>query len=254
MTWSTGRKRGWGLIAASVVVIGAVLASGCGVDLDIGKRTDGSGTIVSEDRPVSGFDRIELSGSGILEIKQGSAEKLTVSTDDNLIQYITTKVQGDTLEVRIFDRPGSDLRPTRTPRLELTVADLTSIDTSGSFEVISSGLEAPGLTIDGSGSCRVHLDGLRANELTVDISGSGELDIDGRVEVQRIDISGSGSYRAGDLETADTRVSISGSGYALVWATESLHVDVSGSGRVEYWGDPAVTSGDNDLVSLGERD
>lgn len=251
---SITRKAIVGAIIAAGVVAGAVFAAGCGVDVNIGSRMEGSGTIVSEERAVSGIDRVELSGSGVIEIVQGPTERLTLTTDDNLMQYITTTVRGDTLVVKIFDRRGYDLQPTNTPKLELTVSDLTSVETSGSFEVVAADLETQSLSIDGSGSCRVHMDRLRANELTVDISGSGELDMKGRVDVQRIDISGSGSYRAGDLESSNARVSISGSGYALVWATDTLDVDVSGSGRVEYWGDPSVTSDRRELVSLGAHD
>lgn len=244
-------KRAMAVIGIALIA-GAVLAGGCDVGVDIGKM-EGSGTMLSRDHDVSGVDRVELSGSGILEITQGPEEALTVTTDDNLMPYLTTEVRGRTLHVRIFDRPGYSLQPTRTPRLELTVAGLTSIDTSGSFEVISTGLETPRLEIDGSGSCRVRMDGLRANEFVVDISGSGDLEVAGRADVQRVDISGSGSYRGADLESDDARVSISGSGFAQVWATDSLEVDVSGSGRVEYWGDPLVSSGNDDLVSMGAR-
>ena len=45
----------------------------------------GSGILITEDRPVSGFTAIQLDGAGRLFIVQGDSESLKIRADDNLM-------------------------------------------------------------------------------------------------------------------------------------------------------------------------
>ena len=47
------------------------------------KSLTGSGNIVTEDRPVSDFDQIVLTGLGEMIITQGDTESLTIEADDD---------------------------------------------------------------------------------------------------------------------------------------------------------------------------
>ncbi len=73
---------------------------------------------------------------------------------------------------------------------------------------------------------------------------------------QDIDISGSGEYRAGDLQSETAKIKISGSGDVTLWVIESLDANVSGSGSVNYYGHPQTSlssSGSGKIKSLGEK-
>jgi hypothetical protein len=59
-----------------------------------------------------------------------------------------------------------------------------------------------------------------------------------------ITVSGSGAFAGREFQTADATVSISGSGEAIIWATERLDAQVSGSGLVRYVGNPGQLSTD----------
>src|ERR1044071_4893482 len=104
---------------AYVLAAGSLFLSGCVVFDAIG----GSGKIVTEPRTVSNFSTIKLSGSGQVDIEQTGTESLTVTTDDNLMQYIKTEVRGDTLELGFRD-PMTNLRPTQDIVFKLTVKKL----------------------------------------------------------------------------------------------------------------------------------
>ena len=69
------------------------IASACGV----GRTLRGSGDIITENREVSGFDRVSLSGFGEVTIEVGEKESLTVTTDDNIMPYVHTEVKNNTL-------------------------------------------------------------------------------------------------------------------------------------------------------------
>ena len=94
--------------------------------------------------------------------------------------------------------------------------------------------------IDLSGSGTVTGTDLKLTTLEVNISGSGTMNLAGSAEQQEVDVSGSGRYEAAQLPSRSVSIEISGSGNATVAASEQLRVDISGSGTVTYSGDPAI--------------
>jgi hypothetical protein len=206
-----------------------------------------SGTFVTDERPVSAFTRIELSGIGKLDINVGSEEALVIEAEDNLFEYIETTVQGYRLE--IGGRESVTLQPTEPIFYHLTVETLDSISVSGLGNVYLPDYEVDRFSIDISGAGDVNLQGLHAKQLDVSVSGLGSVGIEaGQVSSQTIDISGSGDYEARQLESNTANVQVSGLGSAKLWVTQDLSVIISGSGSVSYAGDPNV---DSDISGLG---
>jgi len=227
-----------------------LLVSACGIIPTFGSRN-----LITESRPVSGFKQVEVSGGGSLEIIQDGTEALSVETDDNVMPYITCEVRGGTLYLGM-DFGMRSFLPSHL-HFTLHVKDLTSITTSGSWDIVSESLQTGNLDIIISGSGNVIINSLTANELVTTVSGSGELNLSGEVKMQNINISGSGKYLAGDLRSQEATVSISGSGNVSVWVSETLTVHVSGSGDVGYHGSPQVSfdqSGSGNVYSLGEKE
>jgi hypothetical protein len=226
-----------------------LMTSACGI-----VPTFGSGTLITETRDVSGFTQVEVSGGGTLNIIQDGTESLTVETDDNVMQYITSEVRGGTL----FLDMEFGMRSFLPSKLHFTlhVKDLNSINTSGSWEVVSASIQTGTLDIVISGSGKVMINALTADQLVITASGSSNLDLAGKVNSQAITTSGSGKYLAGDLQSTTANIGISGSGNVTVWVTENLTVDVSGSGNVSYYGNPQVSfdqSGSGNIHNLGEK-
>jgi hypothetical protein len=61
-----------------LALLAVLLLAGCTI-------TRGSGQLSSESRQVSGFTKVELSGSGELKIEQTGTESLTISAEDNVL-------------------------------------------------------------------------------------------------------------------------------------------------------------------------
>jgi predicted small secreted protein len=214
----------------------------------------GSGDVVEEERPVSGFSGVHLSGIGTVTIELGDQEALVIEAEDNLLEYFETGVRNGTLWIEQQDL--TNLRPKEPVNFYVTMKSLDSIAISGSGEVKAPPVSAERLSLDVSGSGDIEIEDLDADSLEVTISGSGTASIaGGGVETQDVNISGSGEYDARNMESATTNVRISGSGEATVWASDQLQVDVSGSGDVRYAGNPSVNenvSGSGDVVRIGE--
>jgi hypothetical protein len=218
---------------------------------------EGSGNIITEERAVSDFTSISILGSGDLIITQGEQCALTVETDDNLMPFVKTEVQGGTLELGFTSAARTkNLQTSRGFVYYATVRQLEGITIGGSGRVFGEDLEGEGLVIKLSGSGEVRIINLVASDLTVQIIGSGDVELSGEAARQSYLIGGSGTIRAGDFRGETVVVTIPGSGSVTVWATESLEVNMAGSGSVGYYGSANVTHsilGTGNLSSLGDK-
>lgn len=226
-----------------VTLVAAWLLAGCGADLqNIASDMDtveGSGNVVREPREVSGFTEVALTGIGNLTIRQTGSESLTIEAEDNIIPELTTEVENGRLTLGV--EPNTDLRPTEPINYELTVKDLNALQTLGAGEIDAGSINTDNLEIASSGSGEISVANVEANNLKVTSAGSGEVKTAGRVDSQVVDISGTGSYQAEDLESQEAEVDVKGSGEATVNVTDELDARITGSGSIEYVGDPTIS-------------
>jgi hypothetical protein len=237
------------VVSMALILVGAAALSACGLS-----TVQGSGEVVTQEREVSGFDEVVLSGFGEVFLTQGASESLSIEADSNLLSYIVTEVRDGKLYIE-FERE-TLLVPTERITYRLSVVNLVGVQSSGAglFEIDS--LDTPSLDINFSGAGRIAVDSLTADALSVDTSGVGEVELAGEVGSQQVSISGAGRYSAPDLKSGDARVSISGLGSVVVWAVDSLDVHISGGGKVEYYGSPEVTQdieGGGSIQRLGDK-
>lgn len=71
-------------------------------------------------------------------------------------------------------------------------------------------------------------------------SGSGITSLSGNVKNQEINISGTGEYKAKELQSNAATVEIDGSGLATVNVINQLNIIINGSGHVSYLGNPNI--------------
>jgi len=81
------------ILSASLLTLFLVVGA-CSI---VGER--GSGTMATETRDVSGFDEIDLGGSGRVLIAVTGTESLTIEAEDNILPLLTTEVRNGRLEL-----------------------------------------------------------------------------------------------------------------------------------------------------------
>ncbi len=250
--WRGDRGAGLPACAAAALLLVAVLSAGC-----TGTVTP-SGEIETQTREVGSFDRVVLSGAGMLTIKPGKTASLTIRADKNVMPFVASEVSGNELELGI-DAGGRVIKldESSAPEFELTAPSITAIENSGSGRIVGGSFSGGLFTIVHSGSGVIELDEVSVLNLDTTVSGSGTVRIGGGLTgAQVVNVSGSGSFEAADLECKVAMVKISGSGSVELWATEGLDASVSGSGNVSYWGDPRLTEqtiGSGQVESLGPK-
>lgn len=215
----------------SLVLIVCGLFTACTREGEPVEMVAGSGNVITEERPVSGFSAVNLRGAGHLVLDESGSESLSITTDDNLLPYIKTAVRGNELVISVEE--GIVFSKVSELTIHVTADDLNK------------------LALDGAGT--IELTNLDEDELQVNLSGAGNINASGRVDKQTIEIDGAGAYTADELISRDATVRHDGAGMAVVQVSENLDVHINGLGTVEYIGNPSVTEEINGLGTVRKR-
>jgi Putative auto-transporter adhesin, head GIN domain len=200
-----------------------------------GKRVHGDGNIKTEDRPVSDFKNVDVSGAAKVLVSQGDHPSVKIEGDENLLPYMEVNQIGNKIEVR--EKPGFNLAPTTDIKVYVTAPVFNDIDASGACDIIGqtkiSNPEDLAMHVSGAGDIRMEVD---APRLKAEVSGSGSIYLKGQTKDVYLDLTGAGHAHCFDLLSESTKVEISGAGSAEVYASVKLEADVSGAGTVKYKG------------------
>jgi putative autotransporter adhesin-like protein len=211
--------RPWLYAAGAVALLAAGIVIGLLIRGEVGDRSsgvEGSGVAATEVRDVAPFTAVDLAGSNDVTVHVGGKQSVVVSADDNLLDDVTTRVEGGKLVVGTA--PGSFT--TNVPmRVDVTVPALRALTLSGSGIVTAEGIDA--------------------KRLTVALPGSGILRASGSATTLVVDHRGSGDAQLEGVVASDVLAVLGGSGRIVVTATKSLDATVSGSGAIFYRGDPS---------------
>ncbi|MGI8431327.1 MAG: head GIN domain-containing protein [Chthoniobacterales bacterium] len=182
--------------------------SGC--DL---KRLRGNGNVTTQTRPVTDFSKLDAGGYYEVEWHPG-APSLSIKTDENLLEHITTKVVGDRLKIEMEE----PVAPTDGIKVVVTSPSLGTAELSGAVEFTAASLSGEKFVLQTSGATKVTLSG-QVNRLLADLTGASKLE-------------------AGELRANDVELSVTGAGKANVTASNSLRAAITGAGKVLYGGQP----------------
>jgi hypothetical protein len=187
-----------------------VLAAGCWLP---GIR--GNGHIKTEERSIGAFANVDTSGA--FEIEWQNAEPaVRITTDENLLPYVETRVSGDTLYLSTREH----VWPTHGIKVALSSPTRTGARTRGAVKLIVNQLKGSTFALKSKGASEVFLDG-NIDRLFVDMTGASQL-------------------AANRLQTKTAEISTTGAGDADVTVTDTLKVAITGAGKVTYSGNPTT--------------
>ncbi len=212
----------------------------------------GSGNVTHDTRSLAGWSAVDLSCPGTLELAIGENQGIQIEAEENILPLIETLVRDDRLTIRFT--PGMDsIHPTQPIRFRAATPGIDAMSVSGAGTIRAPHIEREALTLDVSGAGTINVDSTSVGRVETRISGSGGVSIRGNADEQEIRISGSGNLDARDLTSQTARVTISGSGNAMVHVEREIDGRISGSGSIVYGGQPATsirTSGSGRAVQM----
>ncbi|CAN5255032.1 hypothetical protein BH20VER2_BH20VER2_14910 [soil metagenome] len=198
-------------LTLAALTLAWLLLSGC--NRWVGER--GNGNITAQDREIQNFTTLQADGAFEVNWTSGPP-RLTIRTDENLLEFIRTEVSGGKLTID-WSR---SLRSTEGIKVEVASESLRAVELNGAVRMTAEQLAGPELVLEANGATRVTLSG-SVNAISATMNGASRL-------------------HAEALETRAAELEINGAGRADINASEVLRVAVSGAGRVNYVGDPQV--------------
>jgi hypothetical protein len=208
------------------------------------RTVEGDGVIARDARQVGSFQRLQLNGPMIVDVRVGPAPSLVVEADSNLLPLIHTDGSGDSLRITT-----ENIHSRNPIHVTYTVPRLAELHANGTGRTSVTGLSG--------GAFEAHLNGSGTMELAGDVAqldaalnGTGRLDAARlRAAGADLNLNGSGNLIGGEVRGEHAAVALHGSGHVQAHgAVHSLTVRVSGSGDVELEG---LASDRADLVSSG---
>ncbi|MBN1519036.1 MAG: DUF2807 domain-containing protein [Spirochaetales bacterium] len=206
----------------------------------------GNGTVVTQERDLSGFTSVSATSVEEVSIEKGNEFSVTVTMDQNLLSSYETNVSGGTLHLGF--KSGVSVSAITKLHVHVVMPELRSVSGSGTgtFTIAKgfSGAEFAA-SLSGTGSLRAHLD---YKKVRIDISGTGQAELSGKADDVKVAISGAGSLSGRSFQARTATLSISGTGSMKISVTDNLDAVISGLGSIIYYGSPKV---DQRISGLG---
>lgn len=199
------------MLALFLISISLLLLIGCKE-----KSITGEGPTTETMRDVSSFTKLEINGNYQIIVEIGEKQSIRMIAQANIIPYILTEVDDDTLSIT----PDDDVKLSykEIPSIAITVQQLTDISMSGSSKLTVSKLNNKTLTITSKGNHQVIFSG-KTDELIINSSGANEI-------------------HAENLQATNTKININGSSTVFTTTTDTLDAKIQGYGKIGYTGTP----------------
>lgn len=195
---------------------------------------EGNGTITEETRNVGAFFNLDIDGEYDIVLQEGSTPLVTVRTDENLHQYVETKLDGKTLKISSVE----NVAPSEGTRLIITYQSIEDILLGGAAKVQNRGVlnsDKLNLRVNGAGVIDLSI---QSREFNLKVPGAGSVILRGKADKQKLELGGAGNLAAFELESKECEIDLSGIGSAQVFVTDNLQAEISGVGNIRFKGDP----------------
>ncbi|WP_242157214.1 GIN domain-containing protein [Aestuariivivens sediminis] len=188
----------------------------------------GSGNLTTETRTVDSFTNIKSEGVIDLTVTQGPIQSIEITSDDNIIGEVRTRVYNNELHLYLdeqYNYRGISIQA------NIKVVNLNGLKNLGVGDVVLNDIDNNGtFSIENEGTGNIEINGV-SNDLTIRNQGSGNiLGFHFIVNHCAVEIEGSGNVEVTCSTNLD--VEIEGSGNVYYKGTPTINTDITGSGSV----------------------
>jgi len=203
----------------------------------MGPSLKGNGNIVEETRKVREFDEIKVSRGMNVYISQGNETKIVVKADENLLDAIETRIEGNTLKVTAKQ----NIRRATTKKVYVTTPNISKIRSSAGSNVFSeTALKSEELNLASSAGSNMKLEVI-ADKLTASVSSGSNMKLEGKVKSFSGKASSGSNLKAEEMNTKNCKVDVSSGANIWITAKNNFEAHASSGGNIFYYGDPETT-------------
>lgn len=196
-------------------------------------RNDDS-SFKDEVRSCEAFTAIEISGNIELTLKQDSTQQVTVSSQEDILPNVITKVENGVLKIYT-----DNIFIDRNVRVVISTPSIRSIIAKGACKIkTDSLLTVPELSLELLGACEVDMNVAVSGLFTVDAKGASEAKLEGSCDKFKLNAVGASEIKATGLKAKNVEVYAAGASDTKVFATESIDAKAYGASDIDCQGSP----------------
>ncbi len=205
---------------------------------DGSEKVEGNGKLKLENREISSFNKIELTGVFNVFLSQKNKESLKIEADENILPLILTSVENGVLTIKWKDN--STISKMKKINIYISFVDISKLSTDGVGMMDCFGkLKLKDLELDLKGAGKTRLN-LESDKLSINSEMVGALILEGAAKDVHVKHNGIGVLEAFGLKAEKLNLDSDGVGKAEVFASKELIIDAKGLCGVKYRGNPAI--------------
>ena len=197
----------------------------------------GSGNLVTQQKDFSDFSAIEVSSAFEVEISQSSFYSISITADDNVLEYVQVSKTGNTLNVGM--QTGS--YQSTTLQVEIEMPEIDSLGLSGAtLGIIEDFSFSEPFVVELFGASNLEMTNMNVGDFEVELSGASALIAEGSGNDLVSIVEGASSLDLTDFPVNNSNLDVSGASQATVNMDGTLDAVVSGASTVYYIGEPTM--------------
>lgn len=214
--------------------LASVFLAGC--NIITGPTITGSGNLVTKQYTFTNFTTVSAGNVFDVTVKPGSTPSVSVTVDDNLVEYLDVTTSGD--QLRLHLKSNTNVR-NATLRAVVIVPELTGFELSGASKArLEQCRSAKPLEIEVSGASRLEGE-VESGDMRLEVSGASHAELKGRAGNLRLNASGASHADLEEFQVKDANVDVNGASHATIRPSGKLMASASGASTVRYAGQPA---------------
>ncbi len=199
------------------------------------QKVKGSGNIITVERDHTGFTGLRTRTVVEVQLTQGSF-KVEVEAEDNIQEYVKTRIVKDNLIVEIDD--DAKIKTEKPIKVYVQMPQITFVEVSEASKLSAKSVfKTPELSIEASGASDSNFI-MDVKNLRIRLSGSAKVRATGYAVKQFIKLEESSTYEASQLKSEDIDIAGGSAGKAEILAFNSIFGDLSEAAYCKYYGEP----------------
>ncbi|MAO09034.1 MAG: DUF2807 domain-containing protein [Alteromonas sp.] len=224
-------------IKIALAMLMVVSLSSCQFDIRFG-QVNGNGNVVTEERPVANFTAVRGSAGIDVFLTQGDENKVVVEADENLLEIIETRVDGNTLKIT----SDANIGRCKSKKVHVTYTSLESIEASSGADVIgNSVIKSETLSLGSSSGADLEVE-ILAKEVYANTSSGADLKVSGTASRLIAEASSGSDLKARELEVITCKADASSGADIAVTVKNEIEASASSGGDIKYYGNPSDVS------------
>ncbi|MBW8051004.1 MAG: PspC domain-containing protein [Cytophagales bacterium] len=203
----------------------------------------------SREYQLTGFTKLNIGSAFIIDVKKGKDFKVVITgEDDNDMEEVTVKVDGDELEIdyehdlfeKYINRHNFNFGVDRNNmEVSVTMPEISGVYFYGASISSIRGFNTEDFHIELSGASQSKID-IMTKKLEIEMSGASELTLSGSGNELDAEISGASELKAYKFKVKNAWLQASGASDVRAYVTEKVTIETSGMSDVKFKGNPKV--------------